>query len=379
MSVWAVVVAAGSGARMGGEKSKTLLPVGGMPCIRHSVTTLRKACEGVVVVIRPEEQEMFSRALSGLDVVFTGGGASRRQSVERGLRCLPTDCEWVLIHDGARPFASGDLIQRLIEAAQLHGAAIPALPVTDTIKMTKDGLYISGTVDRSTLRSVQTPQAFHKDQLIRAYAAVSEEVTDDAAAMEAMGHRIMLVEGEKSNIKLTTPEDLIMAETMMFPNVPPRMGTGFDVHKLVEGRPLILCGITVPYEKGLLGHSDADVALHALTDALLGACALGDIGSHFPDNKEEYKGISSVVLLKRIKEDLAEKGFIPYNVDITIVAQKPKLAPYIPQMRRMVAETLDLPLDFVSVKATTTEHLGFEGRGEGISATAAAVVLQTKK
>ena len=221
---------------------------------------------------------------------------------------------------------------------------------------------------------MQTPQGFRQAALKEAYRLSGDATTDDAALMERAGFLVAITEGDSHNIKLTTVEDIILAEKLLAQRLP-RIGFGFDVHRLVEGRRLILCGVDIPHEKGLLGHSDADVALHALMDALLGACAMGDLGRHFPDTSKEFEGASSLALLKRVKELLASQGFIPYNVDITIVAQQPKLAAHIPDMRQTVACTLGINLSCVSVKATTTERLGFEGRGEGISASAAVSIV----
>lgn len=374
MKVFGLIVAAGSGQRMGTKDSKTLLSVGGVPAVRRGAKALLTQCEQLVVVIRPEEKPLFKEALKGLPVRFADGGATRRQSVENGLHLLPEDCDIVLVHDGARPLVSPALVKDIALAAAKHGAAVPALKVTDTVKKGRDG-FISGTVDREHLYTVQTPQGFQVSLLQKAYQVAQDDTTDDAGLVERLGVKVALVPGETDNIKLTQPQDIRRAHRMLLGAT--HVGIGYDVHALKEGRKLILCGVEIPYEKGLLGHSDADVALHALMDALLGACALGDIGQHFPDTREEYRGVSSLRLLGKVKEILAEASFIPYNVDITIAAQKPKLAGYIPLMRQQTADMLSLPLEQVSVKATTTEHLGFVGRGEGISAQAVVSVIKT--
>ncbi len=373
MKVWGIIVAAGAGTRMGLKGSKTLLSLNGKPAIRRAAEALMAVCDALIAVVRKDEQPLFEQALEGLPVVFAEGGRERRDSVENGLKLVNDDCDIVLVHDGARPFVEKDLLCRVVDAAARYGAAIPALPMQDTVKRGDGDGFIMETVPRDNLYTVQTPQGFQRKLLAEAYRKCPEAVTDDAALMEKMGCPVQMVMGDKRNIKLTTPEDVSMAEAFLNPL--PRIGIGYDVHKLVEGRRLILCGEDIPCEKGLLGHSDADVALHALMDALLGACALGDIGRHFPDTDEAYKGASSVALLKRVCAILAEHGFAPYNVDITMAAQQPKLMPYIPSMCARVAEALGLPVGSVSVKATTTEHLGFEGRGEGISATAVASVI----
>jgi len=371
---WAIIVAAGGGTRMGVAQSKTLVTLLGVPVIRRACESFRKVCEGIIVVIRPQEKSLFEDALRGLDVLFASGGETRRQSVENGLRILPDACQWVLIHDGARPLVSEELVTRVLEKTKSIGAAVPALRVFDTLKHVDESGRILKTVDRQGLCSVQTPQGFRQDALKEAYRLSGDATTDDAALMERAGFLVAITEGDSHNIKLTTVEDIILAEKLLAQRLP-RIGFGFDVHRLVEGRRLILCGVDIPHEKGLLGHSDADVALHALMDALLGACAMGDLGRHFPDTSKEFEGASSLALLKRVKELLASQGFIPYNVDITIVAQQPKLAAHIPDMRQTVACTLGINLSCVSVKATTTERLGFEGRGEGISASVAVSIV----
>lgn len=378
MNTCAILVAAGAGTRMGGGASKTLTRVSGVPAVRRAAEALLAAAGVVIAVIRPEEREQFEEALRGLPVLFAAGGAYRRQSVENGLRLVPEECDVVLVHDGARPMPSPRLVLSVAEGAEKWGACVPALAVTDTIKRA-EGDEIVATVDRETLRAVQTPQGFRKVLLRNAYAAADDMATDDAGLVEKLGVRVRTVPGEKTNIKLTTPEDVLEAERILAPAPAcslPLVGMGYDVHRLTEGRELILLGVNVPHEKGLLGHSDADVAAHALMDALLGACALGDIGRHFPDSDETFKGADSMALMGEVRRILAKNGFIPYNVDITIAAQRPKLAPYIDVMRENTARALMMDVRRVSVKATTTEHLGFEGRGEGISATAAALVIQ---
>ncbi len=375
MSTWAIIVAAGSGTRMGAAQSKTLVPLLGVPAIRRACEPFSAVCEGIILVIRPQEQPLFEEALRGMNVTFAPGGETRRQSVENGMRLLPETCRWVLIHDGARPLVTETLVKRVLEKAQASGAAVPALCVFDTVKQADETGRILKTVDRQRLFTVQTPQGFSKDALTEAYLLSFGAATDDAAVMEQAGFPVLIAQGDPRNIKLTTAEDITMAEKLLAQGFP-RIGFGFDVHRLVEERRLILCGVDIPYEKGLLGHSDADVALHALMDALLGACALGDLGAHFPDTSQEYLGVSSLLLLKRVNELLASRGFIPYNADITIVAQQPKLAAHIMAMRQSVASALGIDISFVSVKATTTERLGFEGRGEGISASAAVLVIQ---
>lgn len=378
MSVWAVIVAAGSGTRMGLSINKTLAALGGETVLERSVRAFDGLTDGVVVVYRAEDEETV-RALN-LPVTLAHGGDTRQASVLNGLRALPEDAEIVLVHDAARPFVTRQIIARCIESVQKYGSGVAAMPVTDTIKRADENGCVQETLPRETLWAMQTPQAFRAAELraaIKTLQARGESATDDARAMEACGHTVRLVEGEAGNIKLTRPEDLVIARARIQKNGGEpmlRMGHGYDAHRLVEDRKLILCGVEIPYEKGLLGHSDADVALHALMDALLGALALGDIGGHFPDSDAKYKGISSMLLLREVASLLAAQGAAVNNVDVTILAQRPKLKPYIEQMRRNVADALKIDVSRVSVKATTTEGMGFEGEGLGISAHAVALV-----
>lgn len=374
MSVYGILVAAGSGSRLGAETNKILLPLGGEALFCHALRALRQVSDGVILVIRPEDEQAVREAmrLSGLSAEqLVYGGEQRRHSVENALARLPASADLVLVHDAARPFAGPALMERVIKAARETGAAVPALPVTDTLKKGEGGL-VTGAQPREGLYAVQTPQGFARDVLIRAYQECPKALTDDAGLVERLGLPVALVPGHRSNLKITLPEDFIMAEQMLGQGL--RVGLGYDVHRLVAGRPLVLGGVTIPYEKGLLGHSDADAVLHALTDALLGACALGDIGQHFPDSDPAYKGISSLILLEKAVALMGEKGFVPAQCDITIQAQRPRLAPYLPQMRETIAKALNLTEDKVGLKATTTEGLGFVGREEGIAAQAVVMV-----
>ena len=375
MSVYAILVSGGSGTRMGARENKTLLPVGGVPSCVRAGRTLLGAVDGLVAVVRAGEEAVFRAVFQKyalpVSAVVTGGD-TRQQSVRRGLDALPGDCSEVLVHDGARPLVDGETVRRVLESVRSYGTGVAAVPMTDTVKRADGTGMVQATLDRAGLWRMQTPQGFRRDILERAHRLAKEEMTDDAALVEALGEPVRLVRSSARNIKLTDREDWMTANLLAGPAL--RVGSGFDAHRLVPGRALILCGVEVPYELGLDGHSDADVALHALCDALLGAAALGDIGQHFPDTDERYRGISSLLLTERTRALLAEAGFTPVNVDVTIVAQRPKLAPYIGQMRRQVADALRLPLDAVSVKATTTERMGYEGRGEGISAQASVMV-----
>lgn len=379
---YAVVVAAGRGVRMGAAVNKVLLPLCGEPVIRHAVRAFCEADEidGVVVVASADETEQMRAALCGLEKVcaIVPGGSTRQESVKNGLDALPKEARIALVHDGARPLISRELIARCIRQTEDCGSAVVCTPVTDTVKVEKDGCVVR-TLDRSQLRAVQTPQCFFAGELKAAYEAAARDsvsVTDDASVMEHAGHSVHLLESSEVNFKLTTPEDLRRAEDIIgerkFMQRLPRTGFGYDVHKLVSGRRLILCGKEIPWEKGLDGHSDADVAVHALMDALLGAACLGDIGRLYPDNDPAFEGADSMKLLADVLRRVKEAGYAVVHADVTIVAQKPKLMPYMDEMRRNLENAM--PGAQVNVKATTTERLGFEGRGEGISAQAVATI-----
>ena len=307
------------------------------------------------------------------------GGATRQESVFSGLSALDKDTDIVLIHDAARPFVSREIILACAMDAYHYGSGVISTPVIDTVKRIDEAGFAVDTPPREALRAVQTPQAFSYSEIIQAHeSAVSTGYTgtDDAALYEKRFGKVKLTyaKGAEENKKFTLPSDFEKKNPMyLF-----RTGTGYDVHRLVEERKLILCGVEIPYEKGLLGHSDADVALHALMDAMLGACAMGDIGKLFPDSDNAYKGISSMLLLEKTYEKITEKGFSVTSADVTIVCQRPKLAPYIEKMRENIAFALHLPVDRISVKATTTEKLGFEGEGLGISAQAVCNILDTR-
>jgi len=301
-------------------------------------------------------------------------------SVLNGLEGIALkEVDIVLVHDAARCFATQGLISKLIRDGREYGAVIPGNPATSTVKVCAPDGTVLNTPDRSALYEIQTPQVFRGSLLKEAYrkaAASGFEATDDASVVEKAGIPVRVVPGERNNIKITTQEDLMYADALLRSESPVyRIGTGYDVHQLVPERKLILCGVCIPHETGLLGHSDADVAAHALMDAMLGALSLGDIGRHFPDSDDRWKGISSLILLKETACLIRSAGYRLQNADITIVAQRPKLAPYLPQMRKNVADVLECDPDQISVKATTTERLGFEGRMEGISAQAVCLLV----
>ena len=381
---YAILLAGGSGARMGADRNKVLLPLRGESVIARAARAFSGLVEGMVVVVRPEDEAAVRAALEAaalpFPVLYAHGGDTRQASVWNGLCALPEAADRVLIHDGARCLVDEGVIRRVQQAVEMCGSGVASIPSVDTVKVADAAMKAVATTDRASLRCVQTPQGFATALIRQAHLQAQRDGyqgTDDASLVEHMGLSVQLTEGSRRNIKLTTPEDLAMAEVFLqeFPALPAlRVGQGYDVHRLVEGRALVLCGVNVPHTLGLLGHSDADVALHALMDAMLGAAALGDIGRHFPDTDPQYKGISSMKLLEHVVALLAEHGLRVANADVTIVAQRPKLLPYILQMRENVAAALSLPVDRVNVKATTTERLAFEGREEGISAQAVCLL-----
>lgn len=381
---YAVLLAGGSGSRMGAGKNKVLLSLAGEPVICRAAKAFRSLVDGMVVVAREEDRQAIQQALSAAGLMentcIVPGGDTRQASVWNGLQALPASCEMVLIHDGARCLVDEDTIRRAMAGAEACGAGVAAIPAVDTVKQVDEDERVTDTPDRMFLRAVQTPQAFAVPLIRRAHEQAQLDHflgTDDASLVERLGAPVQLTLGSRRNLKLTTPEDFAAAQAMLCPSpVLPslRIGQGYDVHRLVPDRALILCGVEIPHTLGLLGHSDADVALHALMDAMLGAMALGDIGRHFPDTDPQYKGISSLKLLKHVVSLLLDQGARVTNADVTIVAQRPKLLPYVPQMRQNTADALGLPISRVNVKATTTERLAFEGREEGISAQAVCLV-----
>lgn len=383
---YVILLAGGSGSRMGAECNKVLLPLLNETVLLRAAQAFVGLVDGMVVTVRPEDEQavrdLFARAAFPCPILIANGGSTRQASVWHGLQALPETCDRVMIHDAARCLVDGQTIRRVMASVESCGTGVAAIPCVDTVKMADSHERAVSTPDRAALRAIQTPQGFTVELIRQAHLRAAQDGflgTDDASLVEHMGLPVQLTAGHRRNIKLTTPEDMLMAEAFLKPAqaLPDlRIGQGYDVHQLAENRPLVLCGVTVPHTRGLLGHSDADVALHALMDAMLGAMALGDIGRHFPDSDPQYKGISSMLLLSHVARLMAEHHARVANADITIVAQRPKLLPYIPQMRQNVAAALGLPLERINVKATTTERLGFEGQEEGISAQAVCMVQQ---
>ncbi len=384
--VFGILLAGGSGKRMGASINKILLNIGGLPCIVRSALALRSFVDELILVGRSEDQDSIRLAMNSsplkITYRFVPGGASRQDSVFSGIKAIPEKLDKesvVIIHDGARCLLTESTVQAVLKSVEIHGSGVAAIPVTNTLRTAGPDRCAGTTVPREGLFQMQTPQGFMLHEFRHALQKAetdSYQGTDDAEVMLHAGFPVFLAEGSPLNIKLTTQEDLFLAEAYISHQLSPmiRVGHGYDVHRLVDQRRLILCGVDIPYTLGLLGHSDADVAVHALMDALLGAAGLGDIGRLFPDSDPQYKNISSMTLLARVVETLRHEGFRPLNADITIIAQKPKLAPYISLMENNVASVLDIPVSSVNVKATTTESLGFEGRQEGISAHAVCSV-----
>ncbi|MDP1912693.1 bifunctional 2-C-methyl-D-erythritol 4-phosphate cytidylyltransferase/2-C-methyl-D-erythritol 2,4-cyclodiphosphate synthase [Brevundimonas sp.] len=373
----AIVVAAGSGSRAGGAKQWRRL--GGKPVVLWSVEALLKAgAEDVVVVAAPGSEVEAGAALAGLSGWrLATGGATRADSVRNGLAALGgPDDRPVLIHDAARPLLGADIIRRTIEALAEADGALPGLPVADSLRLATDGV-VSGAVERDSLWRAQTPQAFRLKTIVDAYAAwpANEAAADEAAVVERAGGRVRIVEGDARLMKLTFPEDFAMAEALIPRQT--RVGQGFDAHRWGPGTSVWLCGVEIPHDQTLVGHSDADAGLHALTDAILGAMGDGDIGDHFPPTDPQWKGASSDRFLIHAVERLAARGGRLVNVDVTLICERPKVKPHRQAMRERLAELLSLPLDAVSVKATTTEAMGFTGRGEGLAAQAIATIELT--
>ena len=374
MTVTALIVAAGKGERLGGGVPKQYRLLGGKPVLRWAVESVlgHPAVRSTRVVIGKGQQEVAQAALAGLDVgPLIEGGAERADSVRAGLDAIAGDA--VLVHDAARPFCPSAVVDRLISQLEFFEGAAPVLPVSDTLA--RAGGTLGEPLDRSGLVRVQTPQAFRLDALRQAYAAwAGEAPTDETTVARAAGLNVAMVEGDPALDKLTTPADFDRAAERLAGSLSPRTGTGFDVHAFSGEGPVMLGGIAVPHTRGLAGHSDADVVLHAITDALLGAGGLGDIGEHFPPSDPQWKGASSDRFLAHAAALLRSKGAILDHVDCTVIAEEPKVGPYRAAMRERIAGILGIALDQVSVKATTTEGLGFTGRREGVAAQAVASI-----
>jgi 2-C-methyl-D-erythritol 4-phosphate cytidylyltransferase/2-C-methyl-D-erythritol 2,4-cyclodiphosphate synthase len=390
VSVAALIVAAGRGARAASEggRPKQYCRIGGVPMIARAIGAFatHPSVSEILVVIHPDDAALYeavSRPFAGRLRKAVPGGATRQDSVRAGLEALEAQApSSVLIHDAARPFVDEDLITRVIAGLDAHSGALPCLPVTDTLKRGSQG-RVTGTVDRDQLWRAQTPQGFRYDAILAAHRAAAREpdraFTDDAGVAEWFGLDVALVEGSEENRKLTTAEDLRVADELLGPKLGRapatiRVASGYDVHAFGPGDSVVLCGVSIPHPKKLVGHSDADVGLHALTDALLGAIADGDIGVHFPPSDARWRGVASELFLKHAAAKVRERGGEIVHVDITLLCEAPRIGPYREAMRARIAEMLGLGVAEVSIKATTNEGLGFIGRGEGIAAMATATV-----
>lgn len=378
-----VLVAAGRGLRAGAGGPKQYREIGGVPVIYRAMEAFSRHADVFAVqpVVNPDDSAMFTAAVAGLKhEAPTDGGATRQASVLAGLEALVKhNPDIVLIHDAARPFVSEGVIARAIEAASRTGAAIPVVPVTDTIKVTGESGHVEDTPDRARLRIAQTPQSFRFDVILEAHRRAAKDgrsdFTDDAAIAEWAGLTVATFEGDVANMKLTTPEDFVREEARLASLLGDiRTGTGYDVHAFGEGDHLMLCGVRVPHTKGFLAHSDGDVGLHALVDAILGALADGDIGSHFPPSDAKWKGASSDQFLKYAIERVTQRGGRVANLEVTMICERPKIGPLRDTMRARIAEISGVDISRVAVKATTSERLGFTGREEGIAATASATI-----
>ena len=374
MTTTALIVAAGTGERAGGTIPKQYRLLGGKPVLRWAVESVIRhpAVQSARVVIGKGQQQLAQAALSGIDVgTLIEGGAERADSVRSGLAEVEGDA--VLVHDAARPFCPSSVIDRLIASLEFYEGAAPVLPVGDTLARIGDAL--GEPIDRTSVVRVQTPQAFRLNSLKQAYESwVGEAPTDETTVLRAAGMKVAAVEGDPSLEKLTLPSDFERAEQWLAGSLSPRTGMGFDVHAFAGEGPIMLGGVEVPHARGLAGHSDADVVLHAITDALLGAAGLGDIGEHFPPSDARWKGAASSLFLARAVELVRARGAIIDHVDCTIIAEAPKVGPHRSAMRTRVAEIAGLSIEQVSIKATTTEGLGFTGRREGIAAQAVASI-----
>ncbi len=390
MNATAIIPAGGIGTRMGLDGPKQFVLLAGVPLLVHTLRAFEQVDHiREIIVAAPESHLEQTKSLvekfqiSKTTVVK--GGKLRQDSVQAGLSHVAADCDFVAVHDGARPLITASLIGACLDAARTSGAAMAAIPVKDTIKEVGLDHIISHTVNRETLWQAQTPQVVRTDILKRAFVKAEKSCfvgTDEASFLELINEPMTVVEGSEQNIKVTRPDDLLIAEAILMnakqaapPLSAPRIGHGYDAHCLVVGRPLILGGVEIAHSKGLLGHSDADVLTHALCDAILGALGQGDIGKHFPDNDPAYKGILSLKLLEQVIKTAGRQGFTLSNADITVIAQKPKLSPHFQAMKENLAKACRVEPDAINLKGTTTEQMGFSGREEGIAAHAVVLMM----
>jgi 2-C-methyl-D-erythritol 4-phosphate cytidylyltransferase/2-C-methyl-D-erythritol 2,4-cyclodiphosphate synthase len=398
----AIIPAAGTGSRMGLERPKQFQHLAGIPLLIHTVRAFlfTEGIEAVIIAVPSnydtETRELLNRYFPDkpsqrkLQVVI--GGATRQDSVRAGLAVLPESLELALIHDGARPLVTPEIISACIKTTAACGAAVIAIPVNDTLKAVARNNTVVETIDRRGLWQAQTPQGAKVELLKRAFAAAEAQkltANDEAALLENIGQQVAIVMGSRQNIKITRPEDLLMAEALLAQRLSQerematgpemRIGHGYDAHRLTPGRPLVLGGVTIPHPTGLLGHSDADVLTHALCDAVLGAAGLGDIGNHFPDTDPQFKDIKSLHFLEQVIARIADQGWVLANGDITVVAQLPKLSPYFAAMQKNLAACCRVEPQVINLKASTTEKMGFAGREEGMAAHAVVLLRRRSK
>lgn len=384
MHVTAIIAAAGEGRRLGATVPKQLLDIGGRSILERSVAAFvtHDRVDDVVVVLPAGLVDGPHQWMDGAGsnaVRIVAGGSRRQESVANAFACVSPVTDVVLVHDAARPFVSSELISRAIDAAVTYGAAIAAIPARDTVKQVDrlaNDVVISATIPRETIYLAQTPQAFRRDVLDAAVAIgrTGVDATDEAMLAERAGHRVHVIEGDPANVKITTASDLETARRAIASPTRGRIGTGYDLHRLVEGRPLLLGGVNVPSEKGAIGHSDADVVCHAVIDAILGAACAGNVGQHYPDTDPRWKGASSLQMLHDSRQLIQACGFSVDNVDVTVILERPKIAPFIEKIRAELAAALEIAVDQVSVKGKTNEGVDAVGRGEAIAAHAVALL-----
>ncbi|WGV17016.1 bifunctional 2-C-methyl-D-erythritol 4-phosphate cytidylyltransferase/2-C-methyl-D-erythritol 2,4-cyclodiphosphate synthase [Fuscovulum ytuae] len=375
MGTAAVIVAAGRGSRAGGDVPKQWQMLAGRPVLAHTIDAFRGKVDRITVTIHPDDRAQAEAVAQGCDLVE--GGPSRDSSVRNALLSLDgAGIQRVLIHDGARPLVSAAVIARVLAALDTHPGAAPALPVTDALWRGADGL-VAGTQDRAGLWRAQTPQGFRFDAILAAHRSHVGLAADDVEVARAAGLDVAIVEGEETNLKLTFPGDFARAEAILKGRrMDVRLGNGYDVHAFTEGDHVWLCGVKVPHHRALLGHSDADVGMHALTDAIYGALAMGDIGRHFPPSDPQWKGAASDIFLRHAADLMRAQGYELGNCDVTLVCERPKIGPHAASMQATLAGIMGVDADRVSVKATTSERLGFTGREEGIAALATACLVK---
>jgi 2-C-methyl-D-erythritol 4-phosphate cytidylyltransferase/2-C-methyl-D-erythritol 2,4-cyclodiphosphate synthase len=392
MKTVAIIPAGGAGRRLGSSVAKQYLLLDGVPVLARTLKIFQQAkvIDEIVLVVPQDDLTSAQKQLvDKYDLtkvrVIVAGGRQRQDSVRNGLSTIVDRCDVVIVHDGVRPLLTEEMISKVVAAAKSDGASSMGVKVKDTVKQTTDNDLVEATLPRNNLWLTQTPQAFSIDVLRKAHeSAASDDFygTDDASLVERIGGKVKMIAGSYENIKITTSDDLIIAEAFIKnkagDTMNTRSGFGYDSHRFASGRKLILGGVEIAFDFGLQGHSDADVLIHAICDALLGAAACGDIGRHFPDTDQSYKDISSMILLERVKKIIEEKGFLINNIDATVVMEKPKLAPYAAAMVTNVARTLEIPEADVNIKAKTNEGMGFTGRNEGVAVFATACVTERK-